>query len=171
MARDVHWCVTVDYQQIANDNIANQIHGFTIVYGKFILIDINCKHTPLQCNMCFISTLHPRVHHDLYSLITFGIIQRGIVTLFRIELYKSQRVSSRQLNSKTNDLILLLKTIWRFGNCFLSPVSADGMDGNELKLEKNGHFFQVLTLRVPKILNKLWCALSDKIHLISSSSL
>ena len=35
---DVHWCVTVDYQQIANDNIANQIHGFTIDYGKFILI-------------------------------------------------------------------------------------------------------------------------------------
>ena len=35
--RDVHQCVTVDYQQIANDNIANQIHGFTIDYGKFIL--------------------------------------------------------------------------------------------------------------------------------------
>ena len=33
----MHWCVTVDYQQIANDNIANQIHGFTIDYGKFIL--------------------------------------------------------------------------------------------------------------------------------------
>ena len=36
--RDVHWCVTVDYQQIENGNIANQIHGFTIDYGKFILI-------------------------------------------------------------------------------------------------------------------------------------
>ena len=35
--RDVHRCVTVDYQQIANDNIANQIHGFTIDYGKFTL--------------------------------------------------------------------------------------------------------------------------------------
>ena len=35
---DVHWCVTVDYQQIGNGNIANQIHGFTIDYGKFILI-------------------------------------------------------------------------------------------------------------------------------------
>ena len=34
---DVHWCVTVDYQQIANGNIANQIHGFTIDYDKFIL--------------------------------------------------------------------------------------------------------------------------------------
>ena len=35
---DVHWCVTVFYQQIENSNIANQIHGFTIDYGKFILI-------------------------------------------------------------------------------------------------------------------------------------
>ena len=39
--RDVHWCVTVDYQQIANGNIANQIYGFTIDYGKFILITIS----------------------------------------------------------------------------------------------------------------------------------
>ena len=37
MTHNVHWCVTVDYQQIANDNIANQIRGFTIDYGKFIL--------------------------------------------------------------------------------------------------------------------------------------
>ena len=36
--RDVHWCVTVDYQQIVDSNIANQIHEFTIDYGKFILI-------------------------------------------------------------------------------------------------------------------------------------
>ena len=34
MTRDVHWCVTVFYQQIENSNIANQIHGFTIDYGK-----------------------------------------------------------------------------------------------------------------------------------------
>ena len=35
--RDAHSCVTVFYQQIENGNIANQIHGFTIDYGKFIL--------------------------------------------------------------------------------------------------------------------------------------
>ena len=35
--RGVHWCVTVDYQQIENGNIANQIHGFKKDYGKFIL--------------------------------------------------------------------------------------------------------------------------------------
>ena len=40
VTRDEHWCVTVDYQQIANGNIANQIHGFTIDYGKFILNSI-----------------------------------------------------------------------------------------------------------------------------------
>ena len=38
MTRDVHWCVTVFYQQIENSNIANQIHGFTIDYDKFILM-------------------------------------------------------------------------------------------------------------------------------------
>ena len=30
-------CVTVFYQQIENGNIANQIHGFAIDYGIFIL--------------------------------------------------------------------------------------------------------------------------------------
>ena len=45
-------------------------------------------------------------------------------------------------------------TIWRYWNCFLSPVATDGMDGNGLKLEKIGQFFQVLMLRVPKIIKK-----------------
>ena len=40
---DVHWCVTVDYQQIVDSNIANQIHGFTIDYGKFILMLIRLR--------------------------------------------------------------------------------------------------------------------------------
>ena len=34
---NVHWCVTVFYQQIENSNIANQIHRFAIDYGKFVL--------------------------------------------------------------------------------------------------------------------------------------
>ena len=38
VTHDVHWCVTVFYQPIENDNRANQIHGFTIDYGKFILM-------------------------------------------------------------------------------------------------------------------------------------
>ena len=69
------------------------------------------------------------------------------------QLYeKAKKVSSHQLNSKTNDLVLLLKTISRYGNCFLSSVATDGTDGYGLKLEKIGHFFQVLMLRVSKIL-------------------
>ena len=50
VTRDVHWCVTVDYQQIASGNIAYQIHGFTIDYGKFILI--TNIHEP-EANNCF----------------------------------------------------------------------------------------------------------------------
>ena len=50
-------------------------------------------------------------------------------------------MSSRQLNSKTNDLVLLLKTIWRYWNYFLLPVATDSMDGNGFKLEKIGQFF------------------------------
>ena len=38
MTCDEHLCVNVFYQQIENSNIANQIHGFTIDYDKFILI-------------------------------------------------------------------------------------------------------------------------------------
>ena len=36
----------------------------------------------------------------------------------------------------------------------LFPVASDGMDGDGLKLEKIDQFFQVLILRVPKILKK-----------------
>ena len=51
MMHDVHWCVTVDYQQIGNGNIANQIHGFTIDYGKFILSAICVQWLELVCEM------------------------------------------------------------------------------------------------------------------------
>ena len=38
-------CVAVFYQQIENSDIANQIHGFTIDYGKFILkLDRNTEY-------------------------------------------------------------------------------------------------------------------------------
>ena len=43
VTRDVHWCVTVFYQQIENGNIANQIHGFPTDYGKFVLNKITPK--------------------------------------------------------------------------------------------------------------------------------
>ena len=44
-------------------------------------------------------------------------------------------MSSHQLNSRTNDLVLLFKTIGRYWNCFLLPGATDGMDGNGLKLK------------------------------------
>ena len=62
-------------------------------------------------------------------------------------------MSSHQLNSKTNgphrfvtkDYLKVLK---------LFPVATDGKDGNGLKFEKIGQFFQVLILRLQKILKK-----------------
>ena len=71
---------------------------------------------------------------------------------------------------KTNDLVLFLKTFWRYWNCFLPPVAKDGMDGNGLKLKKIGQFFKFWCYLFQKSSrNLLWLALSTKIHLISSS--
>ena len=39
--------------------------------------------------------------------------------------------------------------------CRLSPVATDGKDGNGLKFEKIGKFFQVLIPRLQRILKKL----------------
>ena len=50
--------------------------------------------------------------------------------------FTKRELSSHQLNFKTNDLVLLLKTISRCSNCFLLPVTMDGMDGNGLKFEQ-----------------------------------
>ena len=52
--RDVHCCLTVFYQQIENSNIANQIHGFTIDCGKFILI-MDTKQSKLTATFCLVS--------------------------------------------------------------------------------------------------------------------
>ena len=84
----------------------------------------------------------------------FYIWLRGIATLFG-NFIKGWKVPSDQSNSKTNDLVLLLKTIWRCWNCFLSPVAMDCMHGNGLKFEQIGNFFQVLMPRVGKILKKI----------------
>ena len=51
MMRNVHWCVTVFYQLIENGNIVNQIHGFTIDYSEFILIN-NKLITNRECSSC-----------------------------------------------------------------------------------------------------------------------
>ena len=60
-------------------------------------------------------------------------------------------MSSHQLDFKTNDIVLLLKTIKVLK---LFPVACRyGWHG--WKLEKTGQFFRVLMLRVPKILETL----------------
>ena len=61
--RDVHWCVTVDYQQTANDNIVNQTYGFTIDYGKFILISFMTAFTVITFTLkkyCMLSIKLPQ---------------------------------------------------------------------------------------------------------------
>ena len=79
-------------------------------------------------------------------------------------------MSSHQLNFKNNGLVLLLKTILRHSNCFLSSVAADGKYGNGLKLEKIGPIFSSFDAMSWKTTQKvLWLALPGKSHLISSS--
>ena len=64
-------------------------------------------------------------------------------------------MSSHQLNSKNNGLALLLKTILRHCNCFLSFVVTDGKDGNGLKLEKIGPIFSSFDATFSKITRKI----------------
>ena len=67
VTRDVHWCVTVFYQQIENSNIANQIHGFTIDYGKFILkLD---RNTEYMFSICFRKHCNEKKENNLLTLI------------------------------------------------------------------------------------------------------
>ena len=89
MTRDVHWCVTVDYQQIENDNRANQIHGFTIDYGKFILIlyisqlvsavwlvnfaGRTLLYGPLKCKVVFVAKLFRDLSPNAFNLNTTAI--------------------------------------------------------------------------------------------------
>ena len=81
-----------------------------------------------------------------FRLLVFGVVfRRSVIPPFRHSAVPSFRLlgspPSHQLNSKTNDLVLLLKTIWRHWNSSLSPVATDGTDGNGLKFEKNWPIF------------------------------
>ena len=69
---DVHWCITVDYEQIVDSNIANQIHVFTIDYGKFILMNIitRSQSSLLHCSwfeICYFPLYNTCMSHsDVY---------------------------------------------------------------------------------------------------------
>ena len=66
---DANWCVTVFYQRIKNGNIANQIHGFTTDYGKYILINIitseTMKRRPCWCTKAILWELTSFPMHTL----------------------------------------------------------------------------------------------------------
>ena len=53
---------------------------------------------------------------------------------------KKLNVSSPLLNFRNNDPVSLLKTTFRYCNCFLSSVAKDGDAGSGFKLEKIGRF-------------------------------
>ena len=56
-------------------------------------------------------------------------------------LFKNLERFLRQLNSKNNGAVLLVKTVSRPLKCFLSSDVTDGEEGHELKLEKVGSPF------------------------------
>ena len=63
---------TVVYQQIDNGNIANQIHGFTIDYSKFIPIDSLYKYVSVlffleNPKMVFFDEIQKRIMNPKYS--------------------------------------------------------------------------------------------------------
>ena len=99
VVRDVHWCVTVDYQQIGNGNIVNQIHGFTIDYGKFILILLRyffkCKAwlsryrhswklSQYYCNSIYTITIKSQYACDVLQF-TIAIIKMSSIVTPRVE--------------------------------------------------------------------------------------
>ena len=75
-------------------------------------------------------------------------------------------MSSHQLNFKTNDLVLLLNTIWRYWDCFLSSVATDGMDGNGLKFEKNWPFFSIFEVTCFKNAQELYYGWPSQIKFV-----
>ena len=99
VTRDVHWCVTVFYQQIENSNTANQIDGFTIDYGKFIL--------KLDRNSDYIFSISFRKHRDEKkenNLLTL-IFKMQILFARAITTYiRQQRASYVPPSSYTNTI-------------------------------------------------------------------
>ena len=64
-------------------------------------------------------------------------------------------MSWHRLHSKNKGLVLLLKTILRHWNCFLSSVATDGKDGNGLKLEKIGPIFSSFDVMFSNVTKKI----------------
>ena len=69
-------------------------------------------------------------------------------------------MSLRQLNSRNNGLVLMLKTVLWYLNCFLFSVAMDEKDGNGLKLVKIGLLFSSSDAMFSKLTQKLFVASS-----------
>ena len=68
-------CTYVFYQQIENGNIANQIQGFTIDYGKFILkLDRNTVHVFCFLNKTWVFDQSERTQGPIYITITNKLV-------------------------------------------------------------------------------------------------
>ena len=59
-------------------------------------------------------------------------------------VFKKLKRFSHPLNFKNNGQVLLFKTLFRYLNCFLSPIAMDGTDAHGLNLKKLGqrNFFK-----------------------------
>ena len=78
-------------------------------------------------------------------------------------MYLNSNLSSHELNSKSNGLVLLLNN--KFRDCFLSFFAADGKDGH-------GPPFSCFNALPAKIARKILCSVfPDKICLKSPSNL
>ena len=98
VTRDVHECVTVDYQQKANGNIANQIHGFTIDYDKFILISNSnwTEWSTIQGIMARVISksdeCEARGRFEITSTITPWIVRHEVQLLINRIIYNKFRI-------------------------------------------------------------------------------
>ena len=107
VTRYVHWCVTVFYQQIENSNIVNQIHGFTIDYGKFILRKIR--------KINWASSIEPTFFKlGEYNLL-LSILTSRFINCFKFNFGKSSLSSDSHTNSVIHTLhTLFLHTLFSF---------------------------------------------------------
>ena len=111
---------------------------------SFMLASSGTEHyvySALQCPLVFQNIMH-NVHN-----------WKGLCHAIRhLKVFKKLKGI---FDSKNNGLVLLLKTILWYWNCFLSSVACDGKDGNWLKLEKIGPIFSSFDAMSSKITKKI----------------
>ena len=129
VTRAVHWCVTVFYQQIENSNIANQIHGFTIDYGKFILTSYrNTSVFRVLPNFpeCFYNLIETRSPRFLFLLENTATRKRKIICQLWLSKCKFSLLAPSLRQQRALVLCLHRVTQTRFLTnqraCFLTTV-------------------------------------------------